>query len=101
MYIWLGIWFGMYGLRCMVRDVCMVMYMVRETIYYHISGSYDVLFYDGFKKTVQPINVKTMPLAVQKEVRLVIHNYLNIDLYNMCSIWHPSKYSEMHNYIMI
>ncbi|KAK2168506.1 hypothetical protein LSH36_16g04013 [Paralvinella palmiformis] len=31
------------------------------------NESYEVLFYDGFKKIVQPINVKTMPIHVQKE----------------------------------
>ena len=28
-----------------------------------------MLFYDGYRKTVQPINVKTMTAEVQKEVR--------------------------------
>lgn len=28
------------------------------------------MFYDGFKKTVQPINVKVMPPEVQVEVHL-------------------------------
>ena len=33
-----------------------------------LTGSYEVMFYDGFKKTVQPINVKYMPPEVQVEV---------------------------------
>ncbi|ELT97191.1 hypothetical protein CAPTEDRAFT_222293 [Capitella teleta] len=31
------------------------------------NGSYEVLFYDGFKKSVQPINIRTMPPDVQKQ----------------------------------
>ena len=32
-----------------------------------VAGSYDVLFYDGFKKTVQAVNIKTMPSDVRKQ----------------------------------
>ena len=35
------------------------------------SGSFDILFYDGFKKTVQGINIKTMPKDVQQQVSTV------------------------------
>ena len=33
------------------------------------NGTYEVLFYDGFQKVVQPINVKPIPPDVQAEVR--------------------------------
>lgn len=33
-----------------------------------VPGTYDVVFYDGFKKTVQAINVRNMPEEVQTEV---------------------------------
>lgn len=32
------------------------------------DGSFDILFYDGFKKTVQGINIKTMPKEAQQQV---------------------------------
>ena len=32
-------------------------------------GSYEVVFYDGFKKVIQPINIKVMDPEVQEEVR--------------------------------
>ena len=31
-------------------------------------GSYEVVFYDGFKKVIQPINIKVMDPEVQEEV---------------------------------
>ena len=34
------------------------------------NSTYEVLFYDGFKKIVQPINVRIMPPDVQTEVRV-------------------------------
>ncbi|XP_064652350.1 PHD finger protein 20-like protein 1 isoform X2 [Lineus longissimus] len=33
------------------------------------NGSYEVVFYDGFKKTIQPINVKPLPAHMQEEVQ--------------------------------
>ena len=35
---------------------------------YFVVGSYEVLFYDGFKKKVQPINLKPLPPSMKKEV---------------------------------
>ena len=39
---------------------------------YIAIGAYEVVFYDGFKKTVQPINIKPMPPDVQEQVRKVL-----------------------------
>ena len=36
--------------------------------FYILIGAYEVVFYDGFKKTVQPINIKPMPPDVQEQV---------------------------------
>ena len=35
---------------------------------YLVPGGYEVMFYDGVKKTVQNINIKVMPPEVQVEV---------------------------------
>lgn len=42
------------------------------------SGSFDILFYDGFKKTVQGINIKMMPKDVQQQVSN-LHNSVSHD----------------------
>lgn len=45
-------------------------------LYY--SGSFDILFYDGFKKTVQGINIKMMPKEAQQQVSN-LHNSVSHD----------------------
>ncbi|XP_011428049.3 PHD finger protein 20-like protein 1 isoform X3 [Magallana gigas] len=37
------------------------------------DGSFDILFYDGFKKTVQGINIKTMPKDAQQQKIEIVH----------------------------
>ncbi|XP_061177794.1 PHD finger protein 20-like protein 1 [Saccostrea echinata] len=37
------------------------------------DGSYDILFYDGFKKTVQGINIKAMPKELQQQKIEIVH----------------------------
>ena len=43
------------------------MYPARVTRVNH-NGSYEVLFYDGFRKTVQEMNSRAMPPDIQQEV---------------------------------
>ena len=43
------------------------MYPARVTRVNH-NGSYEVLFYDGFRKTVQEMNIRAMPPDIQQEV---------------------------------
>lgn len=49
-----------------------------DVIFLFYSGSFDILFYDGFKKTVQGINIKMMPKDVQQQVSN-LHNSVSHD----------------------
>lgn len=49
-----------------------------NVIFLYYSGSFDILFYDGFKKTVQGINIKMMPKEAQQQVSN-LHNSVSHD----------------------
>ena len=48
-------------------NICMQFGLEHPPLSY--PGSFEVLFYDGFNKTVQPINVRAMPAKKQAEVQ--------------------------------
>ena len=81
------------------------MYPARVTRVNH-NGSYEVLFYDGFRKTVQDMNSRAMPPDIQQEVgvdsanvgriywKMCIALTLVMALHGLC-LWPPAQRSGL------